>query len=239
MHGYGESGEILLHFLKEHHAIEGPLITFNFPDFDIRKNPFIADKLHFGTIEELLPALYVMKKYIIEENNPVLNLYGFSAGGGALINCLAILNSCHYDGHLQTIGVGLNEKKMILDALQKGVILLDSPLKSIEEIIDFRKEMQELLVVANRYRENNLRPIDSIEKLSGLSLNIILFFQSPDEIISNRDDLLFAKKLQNANAQGQTHVLIADQGSHNSYHEILWKAYQDLFSFKPDQPIGE
>lgn len=226
MHGYGGSGEMLLRFLTKHHAANEPLIAFNFPDFNIRKSPVDPHHTYFGTIDELLPALYVMKKCVIDDGLSALNLYGFSAGGGAVINCLAVLNTDRYETNLQAIGIGAAEKQAILNALQNGVILLDSPLKSVEEILAFHDE--KYLIVAKRYLENDLRPIDSLKKLTGLSLNVILFFQAPDEILSNRDDALFIERLNQANANGQTHVLIANQGTHSSYHSLLWDAYKKL-----------
>ena len=75
-------------------------------------------------------------------------------------------------------------------------MILDTPLKSIEEIIDFRGSTEELERLAKNYRDNHLRPIDSIESLRGLSLDILLHFQEKDKILSNRDDFLYIEKLQ-------------------------------------------
>lgn len=230
LHGYGGSGEMLLGFLKTNQATGDPLIAINFPDFDISKNSFDPHITHFGTIDELLPALYTMKKTVVDEGMSALNLYGFSAGGGAAINCLAALNTHRYDADLQTIGIGPKEKIAILEAIQNGFILLDAPLKSMDEIIAFRGDTEEFLIIANRYLENDLRPIDSLKHLSGLSLNIVLFFQTPDEILSNRDDTLFIDELKKANANGQTHVLLADQGGHNTFHSMLWDTYKKIVS---------
>jgi hypothetical protein len=229
-HGYGSSGTKLLRFLTKHQATDHPLIGFNFPDYDLHQR-FDAPKpsdTHFGTIQELLPALYAMKTCVVDQGMEVLNLYGMSAGGGAVINCLAVLNSHRYQDELQQMGIDEDARAAILQAVQQGVILLDVPLKSIDEIIHFRGEISGFPIIAERYLANDLRPIDSVKKLAGLSLNIVLFFQNPDEVLSNRDDDLFIEELKKANSAGQTQVIVADHGSHSSHHPLLWDAALEL-----------
>lgn len=223
MHGYGDSGKNLLNALTRHKATQMPLITFNFPNYDIRHHPFIAEKTCFGTIQELLPPLYLMKKMVIDEGNSAINLYGFSAGGGAVVNCLAVLNSNRFESELNTIGIGARERESILRAVQNGKVLLDVPLKSMEEIIEYRGGTEEFLIVGKRYRDNDLRPIDNLKGLSGLALDVALFFQSPDKTIANRDDELYIETLKKANALGRTRVLVADEGGHATFHRFPWE----------------
>jgi hypothetical protein len=83
------------------------------------------------------------------------------------------------------------------------------------------------MILAERYRANNMRPIDSVERIKGLKLNILLHFQQPDEIIGNREEQLFIDRLRAANS-GITEVVIGHDGGHNSYHRSLWSAYAKL-----------
>jgi len=97
------------------------------------------------------------------------------------------------------------------------------PLKSIDELIDFRGPSLEFQIYAGRYRKNGFRPIDSLENLENLSLHISLYFEQPDEILSNRDDALFIERLKKYNSKGTTHVIIGTTGGHNAIHSPLWQ----------------
>lgn len=230
-HGYGGSYKIgsSLRNLK---CIDATLISFNFPDYGIKQGrKYDYRKAALGTIDELLPALYVLKQVVIDRGLDSIDLYGFSAGGAALINVIGVLNTSTYDPQLKKIGIGAIEKKKLLDAIQTGVLILDTPLKSIEEIIDFRGSTEEFKYIAKNYRDNNLRPIDSLRLLKGLSLDILLHFQEKDEILSNRDDLLFIDKLKAV--QPSAAIIIGNDGGHLSCHLSLWKFYsQKMFDMK-------
>lgn len=139
---------------------------------------------------------------------------------------MAILNSNRYENELNQIGIGLEEKKHLIKAIEKGIVILDVPLKSIEEIIDARGNSKEFEFLANNYKKNNLRPIESVEGLNGLKLNILLHFQENDEIIGNEDDALFIERLKKANKNGKNTVVIGNEGSHLSFHRSLWDTYQ-------------
>ena len=80
-------------------------------------------------------------------------------------------------------------------------MILDTPLKSIEEIIDFRGPTKELEILAKNYQENAFRPIDSLERLKQLRLNILLHFQENDEVLSNRDDEIYMPSIEKQPAQ--------------------------------------
>jgi len=200
------------------------LIGFNFPDHDYDGSR--PEKTTFGSIDELLPVLYVLKKTIIDEGRKQVSLYGFSAGGGAVVNVIAALYTTTYDPDLAKIGIGLQEKKQILETLQNGTIILDAPLKSIEEIIAFRGTSLEFEILDARYRKNGMNPIDTLKRLSNLSLNIILNFQHLDEVLSNRDDNLFIQRLKAANSLGSTQV-VKGEGSHSFPHDALWQSLSD------------
>ena len=215
-HGYGHNYQIA-DTLKNLYHLDTTLISFNFPD---------TKKALYGTMDELLPALYVIKKIVLDNHLPSVDFYGFSAGGGAIVNILAILNTTTFDTELKKVGIGPEEKKKLLEVIQKGIVILDAPLKSMEEIIDFRGSSEDLEFIAKQYRENNLRPIDSLNLLKGLCLNVILYFDKNDEIISNRDDQLYSERLKNSQSCGKVTVIIEDEGGHMTPHYALWKAYK-------------
>jgi hypothetical protein len=229
-HGMGGSHSII-EILKSYAVIPDHLVSFNFPDYLFYESSFNSAKTTFGTIQELLPALYVIKTCIIEGPLKSINLYGFSAGGGAIINILAILNQSRYQKELEMIGINEEIKTKILQAIQQGFIILNCPLKSIEEIIEYKGSSPNLDLLAKRYRANQLRPIDSLKGIKGLKLNILLHFQVPDEVLSNHDDKLFIQQLLE-NHVGNMCVVFGSDGGHNAYHASLWKIYPDFLSKK-------
>ena len=222
-HGYGHSNKIaeVVHSFR---VIPDHLLGFNFPDYGIIPS-FDHNKTTFGSIDEILPLLFVLKLCVIDAGQDIINLYGFSAGGGAIINALALLNRSQYAEKLTKIGITDNYKKKIIAAVEKGLIILDCPLKSMEEIIDLRGKDLMLEIMSECYKKNDMRPIDAIDGLLGLKLNIILHFQDPDDILSNRDDTLFSNKLTTVN-KGNTCVVIGKDGGHNTFHASLWKEYK-------------
>ncbi|MFI5344702.1 MAG: hypothetical protein ACHQUC_10855 [Chlamydiales bacterium] len=221
-HGYGDNYQIA-QSLKDLYPIKSTLVSFNFPEHDIKQGREYDPKIaSFGTIHEILPALYVMKKIVLDNALNSIDLYGFSAGGGALINLIAVLNTTTYDAELQKIGISAAEKKSLLSAIEKGVIILDTPLKSIEEIIDFRGSTEEFEILAKHYKDNGLRPIDSLQWLKGLSLTILLHFQKHDEILSNRDDQLYIERLQATQRKEKITLILTDEGGHMTPHRLLW-----------------
>lgn len=225
-HGMGGNYTIA-QSIKASGKVPDTLVSFNFPDYDSINRVMTIDEVSYGTINELLPLLYVIKKSVIDDNYKGVNLYGFSAGGGAIINALAVLNADRFDTDLKKIGINQKEKKEILLAIQKGLIILDTPLKSIQEIIDFRGTSQDLEILAKRYRENDMEPIDAIKYLKGLTLRILVHFQNPDEILSNRDDRLFFERLKMYNPNGETRLIMGNDNGHIVPHPSLWDAYSN------------
>jgi hypothetical protein len=80
---------------------------------------------------------------------------------------------------------------------------------------------------SQKYSKNNLRPIDSLEKLEGLPLRVLIYFENPDDILYNTDDALFIERLKKANHKGVTRVISGSNGGHNSWHKELWSAYAE------------
>jgi hypothetical protein len=225
-HGYGSSNEIVK-AVSSFNTIPDHVVGFNFPDYKCIAKNYDPRMSAFGTINEILPLLYVIRCCVIDAGLTKLNLYGFSAGGGAIINALAVLNRSTYDSQLTMIGIQEEEKRKIISALEGGIIVLDCPLKSIDEIMSLRGKTAEFTILAERYIKNNMRPVDELHFLKGLKLTILVHFQSPDEILSNRDDNLFIDRLRHAN-RGITEVVIGNDGGHNAYHPSLWYNYRSL-----------
>jgi hypothetical protein len=207
---------------------EKTIVGFNFPDHDYFTRELKADESSFGTIEELIPLLLVLKQCVLIDGHQEIDLYGRSAGGGAVVNTLVALYSRRYDRRLESAGISSEDKKKILHAIQRGMVILDAPLKSIEEIIDFRGLDPELEVFAHRYQANDMEPIEALKYLEGISLRIIVHFQVPDEILSNRDDQLFFDRLKTYNALGTTQLSIGDDGGHSLLHPSLWDFYKKI-----------
>lgn len=226
LHGYGQNGELASRLQHLAHS-DQTFIGFDFPNHSLIDPTSDFDLPCFGTITELLPVLYVLKEVIIQQDKSEIDLYGYSAGGGALINTLAVINTDRWDIDLAEIGISQSDKGQIASAIQKGIILLDTPLKSIEEIIDLRGSNDSLEFLAKNYRQNQLRPIDSLDHLVGLDLFIILHFEETDTILSNRDDQIYVAKLKKANEKGTTLVSIVDHGGHHTYHSSLWNLYEE------------
>lgn len=199
------------------------LVSFNFPDHDYGNRPWTALESTFGTIDELLPLIYVINKCVVTDGQQKVDLYGFSAGGGAIINAIAVLNSGRYEDRLREIGVGKKEKDKMLQAIQKGVIILDTPLKSIQEIVDFRGSNEEFAIFEKRYQENEMEPIEALKYFKGLTLNVVVHFQDPDEVLSNRDDELFFDRLRMYNPDGVNTLFIGTDNGHRIPHPTLWK----------------
>lgn len=220
-HGMGGNYQIA-HWVE----MEKTLVTFNFPDYDMHYRRIKAKDTKFGTIDEVLPFIYVIKLLTVDEGQSEVDLYGMSAGGGAIINVLAVLNTTRFDKQLKKIGVAEKEKEVMLKAIQNGAIILDTPLKSIREVNDYRGWDKDSETFAKRYRENDMEPIDSLKYLKGLSLHIILHFQKPDEVLSNRDDDLYYNKLKSVNSLGSTKLIVGRDHGHSLPHKTLWDFYR-------------
>lgn len=233
IHGYG-GNYTLGTTLQSYKVIPSHLVTFDLPDHDAVDGFYDVKKSAFGTINELQPLLYILKKLAIDANIQTISLYGFSMGAGVLINTLAVLNTTRFDTQLLTLGITTEGKKAILKAIEHGWILLDSPFKSMEEINAFCKRNPTNDALTKRYRSNDFRPIDSLRRLQGLALNVIVYFEVPDEAVKNRDDDLYFQKLQQFNPNGKNIVIKGSTGGHCSYHISLWETYRKLLAKQQD-----
>lgn len=222
-HGLGGDYRIA-HHLKEQAVVEDRLVSFNFPDHGVCRGERDPEITSFGTAQEILPAIYVLKQCIVDGGLDEINLYGFSAGGGAIINTVAFLNTSTHDEELKSIGVTQADKQKMLCAIQNGWIILDAPLKSVREVMAWQPSA-ELEIVEKRYRTNHMEPIDALQYLDNLSLNILIHFQNPDEVLSNRDDHLFIERLTHYNAKGTTAIIFGRDRGHSLPHPKLWQHY--------------
>jgi hypothetical protein len=206
-HGFGANKDMGYLVAEQ---VDLPVISFNFPDHDFdHKSDIHATS--FGTINEYLPLIYLLKA-LVNKGILTIHLYGFSAGGGALIATLAVLATTKYEEELRHIGVQKEYVSAIGRALSRGMVILDAPLKSVHELLDYRPHELILQVLAARYKKNQFEPLDCIEKLRGLTLSILLYFEEPDEVLSNRDDLLFYRRLSVANSRGSTKLVRGSDG---------------------------
>tara|TARA_R110000868_G_scaffold163812_4_gene396198 strand:+ start:1018 stop:1866 length:849 start_codon:yes stop_codon:yes gene_type:complete len=224
LHGSGDNKEQGRN-LKTNKYLQGPVMIFNFPDHDIPDwNTYDFETSTFGSIEELLSAFFLLKQ-CLDFGIEKISLYGFSAGGGALINILAVLNSDKHANDLKRIGITQYDRLMIINALSNGLIILDCPLRSVDEIIDFHGETPDMVILSKKYRENEMIPINRLDGLRGLSLNILVHFKNEDEVFSDRDVNVYVERLKKYNKNGKTIVICGSSGKHNDPSIPLWKQY--------------
>jgi hypothetical protein len=229
-HGFGMDAQVI-DFLEIQEFAPHHLVAFNFPNYGHGVNDQPAEELKFGTIWELEPLPRLLKTCVVDGNQERIHLYGFSAGGGAIVNTLAILWHYRFADELESFGIGLKERDQIIRAVQKGTIALDLPIKSVDEVIIAHPEeaTENLLSAAQNYIDNDLRPIDNLLKLEGIHLNILLHFQANDRILTNRDDDLYCERLLHANKGGLTHIVIGTEGIHAPCLPTILEAYRECF----------
>jgi len=160
-HGYGANKDIGYMVAER---LDTPILTFNFPDHDI-DDDFDIHTSSFGTIREYLPVVFMLKA-CVENGISHINLYGYSAGGGAIINALAILNNPKYRESLAGIGVDDQDRSVIAQAVSNGLIILDTPLKSVTEILSIRPNDVAMQILAVRFSANGFEAIDAIDSQS-------------------------------------------------------------------------
>ena len=137
------------------------------------------------------------------------------------MNLLYLLKTTKYDSDLKRVGIDSGHKKDILCSLNKEMVILDTPLKSVEEILAYKGPSEELEIIALDYKANDLRPIDCILKIKGLCVKILLHFQKANEILSNRDDNLYIERLEQVLPKENLEVMIGDDGGHMTFHKSI------------------
>lgn len=221
-HGTGSDASIA-ECIDCRNVVHEHLISFNFPDYGYVPDAF-QPSYAMGSINELLPPLWVLKQAVVKAGANVVSLYGFSSGGAAVVNLVAVLNSCRYDEELLDIGITHEDRRAILRAVRRGTILLDVPMKSLDEVLEFHGHNPYRSYDAQRYCYNDMRPIDALAGWEGLNLRVVLFFQTPDANLGNRDDKLFARRLREVNPRGVNAIVFGNEGGHCAFHPSLWRA---------------
>ncbi|MCH9610377.1 MAG: hypothetical protein S4CHLAM81_04620 [Chlamydiales bacterium] len=225
MHGFGMD-KTISYFVHDMQVAPYHLVGFNFLDHGDNINIEHPEKLSFGTVHELIPIVDRLKKCVLELQEERIHLYGFSAGGGAIVNLLAALKWHRFS---EEFGLSFEQMDLILAAIENGSVILDCPLRSVEEIVEvLEPDNRYLIEIGKIYTKNELRPIDTLLKLDGMRLNLLLVLATPDEILSNRDDALFIERAKWVNRLGKTVVVMASEGMHIPCLPSLVEGYQRL-----------
>ena len=133
----------------------------------LARNLYDYTKKH-DTLASISPDLKEVAKAIVEKNGVLIqpagahaaNLVGLSMQiSGWIIFLTEAASKKVTIGNQEIIFKNDKEKCIPLTAIQKGLVVLDVPLKSIEEIIDLRRSSDELEILAKNYRKNRLRLI--------------------------------------------------------------------------------
>ena len=225
LHGFGMD-KMIGSYVHDTQLVTHHIFSFNFPDHGMDIDISKPETLCFGSVEELKPVIERLHTCITTLGANRIHLYGFSAGGGCAVNVLAALKKHRFRKEL---GLSAHEMDTIFEALERGTVILDCPLKSIDEILDeVEPENHYLAHVADIYKSNDLRPIDSLLKLKGSELNVLLILMQPDAILSNRDDALFIERLEEANRLGNTVVMLGHEGIHVPTMLSFMEGYERL-----------
>lgn len=73
-HGYGANNHIA-DAVHSTSAVLDHIVSFNFPDYDCVAKQYDPKKNTFGSINELLPLFYILKKCVIDAQQEKINLY--------------------------------------------------------------------------------------------------------------------------------------------------------------------
>ncbi len=205
------------------------LISFNYIDHDFTHDTGDDRTTVIATPLEIMPLLYMLKKCVIEDKISPISLYGFSLGAANIIYAIYFLATENQDDLLKKYGITSTEKSLLLEAIRKGKILLDTPFKSIDERISFLGPGEIMLMYKERALAHKvLSPLETLGKLKNLGMTFLLFFDIHNEEQFNQEDSSFAKNLLDANVNGTTIIISSDNGGHNATHETLWKIYSVL-----------
>lgn len=254
LHGFGSDSDEMIKYI---HGLNprDHLVSFNLPYYNAF-NRLFAGVSSIGTFDELAPLIFRLKTLIIDRGISKLNVYGFSIGGGVIVNTLMVLSGTCFDQRLTAMGIDTDAKKQILDALRKGFLLLDSPLQDIgcvqlerevakrcegldQGMIEMCKKIAESTMAqcAERCKISNLCPLNSFACIKHLGFSIILFLQDPDEILTNIHNEALIEHLTKDTTH-QVTVLRHDEEGHFGTHARIWEKYREL-SLMPDATITD
>lgn len=201
--------------LRYYNVLPGDVITFNFPDAGWRLPfPFIYSS--FGQISDVLPALYTLAYSYDHFDIHAIDIFGYSRGGAVAINMIAVLNDTEgtYDELLAYIGIDAAKRKKLLEIVQKGSLVLNCPLADTNATMQMYSPLiRKFFSKVTQYKVDGLQALQSVQKLKGLSLNVLLHFQFHDRRVFNiKDgDLYIAFKQHNP---ATTYLVLGNDGGH-------------------------
>lgn len=208
--------------LRYYNVLPGDVITFNFPDAGWRL-PFPFFYSSFGQISDVLPALYALAYAYDHFEVNAIDIFGYSRGGAVAINMIAVLHDTHgtYDEALAYIGIDTNKRKKLLEIIQKGSLVLNCPLADTNATMQmYSPVIRKFFSKVTQYKADGLQAIQSVQKLGGLTLNILVHFQYHDKRVFNiKDgDLYSAFKHHNPET---TFLVLGNDGGHTHTQETL------------------
>jgi hypothetical protein len=108
-----------------------PAVIFDFPDARRDKKVSLRHA-SFGQKADILPTIFVLNAIIESGLAQQINFIGFSKGGATAINTIALLNKPKsYKKDLASLHIDYSQCHAILQALKRGIIILDCPLKHV------------------------------------------------------------------------------------------------------------
>ena len=224
-HGWGDTkncAKLLKAFCE---VLPGDVITFNFHD----RGVIIPKVWHsnLGQLPDVLPALYVLKWAKDNLKLDEIDLFGYSRGGAVALNMISVLNdkTGKYDKEFIRLDISAQDRKEMLNMIQRGCITLNCPLTNVNVSANYRfKELAPNILKAfsklGRYQIDGIQAIESAQKFDGLKLNILLHFQYNDTIVSNENEAELYNRLAQHNPD-TTYVVLGNNGGHLHTHAAL------------------
>ncbi|MGB8467961.1 MAG: hypothetical protein WCE21_03065 [Candidatus Babeliales bacterium] len=220
-HGWGDTKNSARLIKKYRSIIKENLVTFNFSD----ARPILGKlgQSSFGQLPDVFPALYALNYTIDTLGLESIDLFGVSRGCAVIVNLLALLNDNHlfaaHTKQLTAIGIGHKERQKLLAAIQRGTIILDTPLRSMA-LTPFPQWIAQTFT---RYDNRLWQPENTVTLLKGLQVTTIVHFQHRDFIVSNKQEADFFYALAQLNPQ-TTYLVMGNDGGHAHSHRALDKA---------------
>ncbi len=214
LHGFGDMKNSAKLFKEFYDTLPGNIITFQFPDWG-PGIPWIR-KSSLGQFPDVATALLVLKWAKNKLGLSGVDLYGYSRGGATALNMIYVLSSDEYNDKLHTLGIDPQEKKELLSLIKNGSIVLDAPLRNLNESLStniVRRFANKILPYVSQYDPQGMQGLSSAQALRNLKFNILFHFQHNDNILTNKSET----KLYNVFHQlspSTTYLTLGDEGGH-------------------------
>ena len=216
--------------LRSYNVLPGDVIIFNFPDGGWRfPVPFVHTS--FGQLSDVLPAIYTLAYAYDHFDLHAIDLFGYSRGGAVAINMIAVLNdeTDMYDKQLASIGIDRQKRKKLLTLIQAGSLVLDCPLIDVNATFNqYSNLIQSFFFRFTHYIPEGLQALESIEKISDLSLKVLIHFQCNDQRVFNNNDATVYCMFKKHNPE-TTFLVLGDDGGHTHTHEALAKSIHQFY----------